>query len=387
MQEITVVGGGLAGLAASIEAAALGAPVRLLEARTQLGGRARSTAEPFRVNLGPHALYSDGPAWAWLRRRGLLPPTARPPLGGLRFRHRGRIVRTPPLGLVRALARRRLRAPVDLDFRSWATARFGAETAHALCGAAGVFCFDADPGRLSASFVWPRLLRVSGMPPAARYPIGGWNTLVTGLADRARELGVRIEAGVRTDRLPDAPVIVATELPDAARLLDDASIRWTGGHALCLDLGLDRRRGDPFVVSDLDEGAWIERFSATDRTLAPEATELLQAQIGIRDGEPAAAATERLESILDAAFPAWRTREVWRRRQVMTARSGALDLPGTTWRDRPAVAQRDGVFLAGDMVAAEGLLCEVSFAAAAQAARLACASAAGRPHREAAATA
>ena len=44
----------------------------------------------------------------------------------------------------------------------------------------------------------------------------------------------------------------------------------------------------------------------------------------------------------------------------MDARSGALDMPGTTWRDRPAVDRGDGVFLAGDMVAAPGLLAEVS---------------------------
>jgi hypothetical protein len=55
----------------------------------------------------------------------------------------------------------------------------------------------------------------------------------------------------------------------------------------------------------------------------------------------------------------------------MAARSGALDLPGSTWRDRPAVERGDGVFLAGDMVAAEGLLAEVAFASAQRAAQLA----------------
>ena len=60
----------------------------------------------------------------------------------------------------------------------------------------------------------------------------------------------------------------------------------------------------------------------------------------------------------------------------MDARSGALDLPGTTWRERPAVDRGDGVFLAGDMVAAPGLLSEVSWASAIEASRLALASAA-----------
>lgn len=61
----------------------------------------------------------------------------------------------------------------------------------------------------------------------------------------------------------------------------------------------------------------------------------------------------------------------WRRRQVMDARSGALDMPGKTWRDRPAVDRGDGVFLAGDMVAAPGLLAEVSLTSALKASRLA----------------
>jgi hypothetical protein len=53
----------------------------------------------------------------------------------------------------------------------------------------------------------------------------------------------------------------------------------------------------------------------------------------------------------------------------MLGRSGALDPPGTTWRDRPAVHRDDGVFLAGDMVAAPGLLSEVAWASGVEAAR------------------
>ncbi|MGW7790566.1 hypothetical protein ACWGKX_24110, partial [Streptomyces tricolor] len=42
-------------------------------------------------------------------------------------------------------------------------------------------------------------------------------------------------------------------------------------------------------------------------------------------------------------------------------RTGAVDLPGRSWRDRPAVDRGDGVYLAGDQVAAPGVLAEVSF--------------------------
>jgi hypothetical protein len=70
-------------------------------------------------------------------------------------------------------------------------------------------------------------------------------------------------------------------------------------------------------------------------------------------------------------MPGWRERETWRRRQVMAARTGALDLPGTTWRDRPAIDRGEGVFLAGDMVAAPGLLSEVAWASGIEAGGLA----------------
>jgi hypothetical protein len=61
-------------------------------------------------------------------------------------------------------------------------------------------------------------------------------------------------------------------------------------------------------------------------------------------------------------------REVWRRRMEMNNLTGAVDLPGTTWRDRPAIDRGNGIFLAGDQVAAPGLLSEVAFASGLRAA-------------------
>jgi hypothetical protein len=88
----------------------------------------------------------------------------------------------------------------------------------------------------------------------------------------------------------------------------------------------------------------------------------------IRPGEAADSACARLERLLDASYDGWRERVTWRRRQVMDGRSGALDFPGASWRDRPAIDRGDGVFLAGDMVAAPGLLSEVAWASGVEAA-------------------
>lgn len=377
-QTITVVGGGLAGLVAAIASTEGGAEVRLLEAHDALGGRARSIDGPYVANLGPHVLYKDGPFWAWLREHELLPACAAPPLSGVRLRWQGEVRRTPPLGAIPAVLRLRGRqAPVDLDFRTWAERHSDARTAALLSAAAGVYTFHHDPGELSAAFVWPRTVRTMLTAPiAARYVIGGWSALVARLERRAIELGVSIERGHRVTELPAPPVIIATELEHARELLGDDGLRWASGSTVCLDLGLRHRRGDPFIVSDMDEAGWVERFSAPDRTVAPPGHELIQAQMPIRPGETEDQASARLERLLDASVDGWRDRVTWRRRQVMRGRTGALDFPGESWRDRPAVDRGGGVFLAGDMVAAPGLLSEVAWAGAIEASRLALA---GRP--------
>jgi hypothetical protein len=238
-----------------------------------------------------------------------------------------------------------------------------------LCGWSGAFTFHPDPGRLSAAFVWDRF-RWIYRPPTVRHILGGWSVLVDSLADRARTLGVEIETGTRLDELPAPPVIVATELDAARELLGDPDLRAAGPKAVLLDVGVDTLRGDPLAVFDLDRGALVECFR--ESSFAPEGTQLIQAHLGIAAGSDADRGAGQLEAVLDAAYPDWRSRVRWRRRQLVEARTGAVDLPGRTWRDRPAIDRGGGRYLVGDMVAAPGLLSEVSFASALEAARMVC---------------
>ena len=99
MSQITIIGGGLAGLTAAVACAEAGAEVVVHEAHATLGGRARTTDAPWVAHEGPHAFYADGPHWHWLVERDLVGPLAPLPLREVRgawFHHGGRLRRTPP---------------------------------------------------------------------------------------------------------------------------------------------------------------------------------------------------------------------------------------------------------------------------------------------------
>ncbi|OZM73614.1 FAD-dependent oxidoreductase [Amycolatopsis antarctica] len=371
-KEITVVGGGIAGLVAAVACAERGAAVTLHEAHSTLGGRGRATAPPHVAHEGPHVFYDDGPHWTWLEERDLLGHAARTPLLAVatgRYRLDGRIRRGLSRDLLRLVAGRGRTAPVDVDFTTWASAEFGAEAARQAASLIGVVTYLPDSGVLSARFVWDLIRRVLAPSiPAVRYVRGGWPAVTGRLAARARELGVRIELDSRVTELPSNPTIVATELASARLLLGDETLHWDSGSCVLLDFAVTRRRGDPFVLFDLDEGGFAECYSRPDRTLAPRGEALYQASLPIREGEPRRDALARLDTLVDALVPGRRDRTTWSRDAVAHRRAGAIDFPGRTWRDRPAVDRGDGVFLAGDMVAAPGMRGEISINSATAAA-------------------
>ncbi|QKG22361.1 NAD(P)-binding protein [Actinomadura verrucosospora] len=376
---ITIIGGGLAGLTSAVACAEAGAAVVLYEAHRDLGGRGRATPPPHVAHDGAHVFYADGPHYRWLAKRGFVTGLGWPSpaaAAGLRFRAGGRLRRTPPVPMLRAQARFRLAAPVDEDFRTWASRRWGEATARHIANAISAVTYDADTGRLSAAFVWELFQRVLGpRPPAVRWVRGGWRTVLDRMAARAAALGVRIETGARVDALPAGrPVIVATDLASAGRLLGE-ELSWTSGHCALLDIAVRSGRGDRTLVFDLDEGGFHECYTMQDDSIAPPGESLFQLQMPVRDGEPYQRAHQRLRTFADLALPDWRDRVTFQRHAIAKGRSGALDLPGETWRDRPAVDRGDGVYLAGDMVAAPGMRGEVSINSAFAAARLATAAA------------
>ena len=219
------------GLVAAITAAEHGAEVQLFEAHAAAGRPLADQRPAVRFHEGPHVLYADGPAYPWLRQRGLLGRT-RYGAAGRAAAFRLPVRRTParacpPLALLRVLTVRR--APVEASFTEWATARFGTRAAAVAAAAAGVGLFHPQPGDLSAAFVQERLRRVFAMPPQVGYREGGWGGMITDLAAYARRLGVQIETEARITRRPDGPTVVATSLAAARTLLADPTLTWPSG--------------------------------------------------------------------------------------------------------------------------------------------------------------
>lgn len=360
--DLTIVGAGLAGLTAAIEAAERGWRVTVAEAHSRPGGRARSLEAPYRANTGPHAIYVDGPWWAWLEQRGLTPPVVKLPRAAGLVRTGGQL--SPwPTNLNETIAALPAEAPVEESFRAWLLRHVDAATTEAVIGMVFIPTFDHDPGRLSAAFASQRLRR--SFAGGARYVAGGWSTLVDLLAERAASLGAQIHTKTRPPALPTGPTILATSLATARQMTGDRSLTWPSARVATFDLGL-RTDGDPgwSRLLDLDERIYGARYSLADPTLAPAGHDLIQMVAACAPNERKADAERRVQQLLDQAWPEWRAAVQWHRSAIRTHCTGALDLPGTTWRDRPAINRGGALAVATDQSAAPGLLAEVAITSA-----------------------
>lgn len=117
-------------------------------------------------------------------------------------------------------------------------------------------------------------------------------------------------------------------------------------------------------VATLPAGPAILATSLADPSLAPPGHELIQIAAACVPDERKTDAERRVHRLLDQSWPDWRAAVQWRRSSVRTHCTGAIDLPGTAWRDRPAVSRGVTLAVATDQSAAPGLLAETGIAAA-----------------------
>jgi phytoene dehydrogenase-like protein len=203
------------------------------------------------------------------------------------------------------------------------------------------------------------------------YLDGGWQTLVAGLAHRARRLGVEIRLGETASSLSviDADGVVLAMPPAAVERIAGRGLpAMRPARAACLDLGLRALpEGAARVVFGVDQPLYLSVHSAAAR-LAPEGKALVHVAKYLAGDNDAAADRRELEQFADRAIPGWREQaEVVRFLPHMTVTEAVLSPQGRPAGDELGIP---GVALAGDWVGAEGMLADAAVASALRAAAM-----------------
>ena len=418
-KNVVIVGGGFAGLAASIFLARGGRTVTLFEKRRYLGGRAIThLRHGFRFNLGPHAFYRGGAGSAVLRELGIPVRGGVPNGAGIALfgkeRHKfpGNLWSLLTTGLLRAnekielaklfLRVRRMKDPsafAAISERKWLDDSVSNErvrqTMEALLRLA-TYC--NEPERMSAAAALGQLRRALR---GVIYVDEGWQKIVDALHSSAVAAGVNFVTSSRIVALdidgtvrgiefgelePDVEDTMELRMPRPSRehpgtrlaadtvllAVDPATARDLIGEvvwpemrtviASCLDVALSRQpQPKKNFALGIDQPLYYSVHSRFAQ-LTPKGGALIHvARYG--GGEE-----NELEALLDEMQPGWRDLTVHRRFLPSMVVSNALIPPAPAARPSPATPVR-GLYLAGDWVGDVGLLSDAALASARTAAR------------------
>ncbi len=415
--DVAVVGGGIAGLSAAIEAAGSGRRVVLFDARDSIGGRARTqTRDGYRLNEGAHALYLSGAAMAFLTELGCPPPGATPDAGagiGVDGVREGRfpttawaLLRTPLLrgdrfAMGKLFARLPRMNPADFADRTVddaITDLLGSGRSAQLGRALfRLSTYANDPADTSADAGIDQLQM--SLDGGVRYLDHGWQTMVDDLTRLACDRDVAIRTGAKVESVTPAgdgyrvsaghetvlttSVIVAGSPALAATLLGDhAPICRTWADVArpaavaSLDVGIAADWGEhrPFALG-IDTPTYLS-VHAPVADLAPEGHTLVHVMRYLPSTEARDAERDRAEceALLDRVRPDWRTvadHVAFRPHLVAATDQPSAATGGMAGRPPVMVPGTEGLFVAGDWVGPTGMLVDASVASGRAAGRLA----------------
>lgn len=419
-RNVVVVGGGIAGLAASIILARGGRTVTIFEKRRFLGGRAIThLRHGFRFNLGPHAFYRGGSGWEVFRelgvpvRGGTPKPKGIALDGGDRDRLPGgflSLFTTGMLGIGGKLQAARLlwrirgmrdtRRFASMTLTEWLDANTtDAGVRKLMTTLFRVATYSDQPDRQSAASALRQFrLAMRGVI----YVDEGWQKIVDSLHSSAVAAGVnfvtssRVVAiahdeqvrgvelgGLEMEDINDTVSMIQTPEPSAIEqgtklpaetvllAVDPATARdlapeleWpktTPVMASCLDLALSKlpEPKNTFALG-VDRPLYFSVHSQWAQ-LTPKGGALIHAA---RYGGGTA---EELEALVDQLQPGWRDVLVHRRYLPSMTVSNALSEANVPRASITTPIR--GLYLAGDWVGEEGILSDASLASARAAAR------------------
>jgi phytoene dehydrogenase-like protein len=413
--DVVVIGGGVAGLAASAFIARAGRRVLVLEQSRELGGRARTREhEGFYLNQGPHALYRAGRGIEVLGQLGIQVHGKPPAVSGA-YAVKGGIKHAFPVGFVSLLSTtlfgaaakfetaRFLASLLKIDagavmntsLRDWVNSKIDhQEVRDFLYTVCRIATYTNAPDLMSAGVAIDQLQKA--FEKNVLYLNGGWQTIVDGLIDTAKAAGVDIETGSRVDHLDRetggairgvvlddgrqigaSTVVIASSPAVAASLVEDvgrSSLQRFADEALpvraaCLDLALSGLPKPRVTAAfGVDQPLYLSVHSAAAR-LAPQGSALIHLAKYLEPGvdqEPEEVERE-MEALMDLVQPGWRHLVVYRRflpEMVVINAMTTATMGGAIGRPSPAVDEAPGVYVVGDWVGPEGLLVDASLASA-----------------------
>jgi len=419
-KNVVIVGGGMAGLAASIYLARGGRTVTIFEKRRDLGGRAIThLRHGFRFNLGPHAFYRGGAGSAVLRELGISVRGGVPDGNGIAMRggERHRFPGNPwsliTTGLwnlkekieaarllMRVRGTRNVSRFAAMSERQWLDENVSSERVRQVLEALfrlATYCHEAE--KISAAAAVGQLRRAMR---GVIYVDEGWQKLVDALHSSAVAAGVNfvtssrivaldVDGAVRAiefgeleadaqdtaemrrpqpgkrehpgTRLATDTVLLAVDPPTARELLGDMS--WPPMRpvmASCLDIALSRLpKPENIFALGIDRPLYFSVHSKWAQ-LTPKGGALIHV-VRYGSGEES-----ELEALLDEMQPGWREVTVHRRFLPSMIVSNALIAPAPATRPAP-ITPIPGLYLAGDWVGDVGLLSDAALASARTAAR------------------
>jgi len=426
-KHVVVVGGGLAGLAASIYLARGGCTVTLFEKRRSLGGRAVTTLRyGYRFNLGPHSFYRFGAGAAVYRElgipiRGAMPKRVALALtGDEQFRLPLGIWSLLTTSLLPFRGKRELASALfhirrhggtragEGTLSQWLDDRLtdarARQVLEALIRQATYADYASEQSAAAA------LSQMKVAMRGALYIDEGWQKIVDSLHSAAISSGVNFVSssrivGIQHDgavqavelgglevdadrmdtqaiafpemrpedvdgaRLPAQHVVLAVDPITAAELVGDAGASWAAARpvtAACLDVAL-RTLPNPRALQALgiDQPTLLAVHSAYAQ-LTPKGGALIHVA-RYQNGQATGGEEAELETLLDRLQPGWREALVHRRFLPSMTVSNALTTPGTK-RPSPQTNIR-GLYLAGDWVGDEGMLSDAALSSARAAAK------------------